>query len=336
MKVILLKVSSLGDSLSFLPLVEALSRQVQGVEVHVFTTPISAPLYAGLMDKRNIHACDRAEFHCAKHFPLTLAKYVQNIRRLKPDVIGCGDDQPNTAYLMAATSGAKVRIGPDRDFIKIPGALTQRIARSRGQAVPAWNWAISRAILAEAGVHHQPEDMPVPEFSWAGIDCVPEADVVIHPGAGKSYQRWPAERYRDLANQFAASGRRVLWVEEPFTEKLKLNEAIQRHRPADTLELLSIFKRAKFCVLNNSGPMHLASLAGCPGVVITGPSAYSWDPVWHRDRFKVLRRPELTCQPCDPPDLPLGHCLFNSEKHACLLRWSVDDIRAICEDRMPT
>ena len=91
---------------------------------------------------------------------------------------------------------------------------------------------------------------------------------------------------------------------------------------------------ANLFVGNNSGPMHLANALGCPGVVVTGPSARGWDPFWNREQWTVLRHPHLDCAPCDRLNQELKGCVNFASPMACLNYWTEEMVEAACRARL--
>ncbi len=99
--------------------------------------------------------------------------------------------------------------------------------------------------------------------------------VGVHVGASDPRKRWPLASFVQIAEQASFSGHIGLFIGGP-SEAL----ALRPHFSADrilagrlsltqTIELLS---RCRCLVTNDSGPAHLAAAAGCPAVVLYGPT----------------------------------------------------------------
>lgn len=126
---------------------------------------------------------------------------------------------------------------------------------------------------------------------------------VIHPGAGKEYRQWPAERFAAVADELVREYRMHVCVIGSPSERALMRAVIEpmRHRdsafalslPLD--QLLALFERASILISNESGPTHLAAATDLPIVTIFGPSRESiWRPIRERDTV-VLRGAA-----CDP------------------------------------
>jgi heptosyltransferase-2 len=153
--------------------------------------------------------------------------------------------------------------------------------------------------------------------------------VLIHAGSKQAHTRWPLESFAQLAAQLSRQSE-VIWIDTPETRGAALAAKVTRCETRTLEELAGQIARAQLYVGNNSGPMHLASALGTTGVVISGPSAYAWDPAWHREHWQVLRTPGLACLPCEHGPFSPGRCTNEAEPMACMRRWSVDAIASAC------
>ncbi|HEY1628916.1 MAG TPA: glycosyltransferase family 9 protein [Tepidisphaeraceae bacterium] len=120
--------------------------------------------------------------------------------------------------------------------------------------------------------------------------------IVIHPGAGKEANRWPAEKFLKLARRLQEEGKnvRVLLGEteiEKWSAELirQFQASAEVHRPVTLLELLEEISAADIFVGNDSGPGHLAGIIGVPTISLFGASDPTrWRPLG--PRAVVVRR----------------------------------------------
>jgi ADP-heptose:LPS heptosyltransferase len=158
-----------------------------------------------------------------------------------------------------------------------------------------------RDQLAFAGI----ADVPAPDLSWAKADigrlALAPPFAVIAPGSAphRPEKRWPAPRYAELARAIARRGVRPVLV--GATGEAAALAAIAAACPdasnlggrTTLLELVSIMREAAFTVGNDSGPMHLAAVAGCPAVVLFSGAS---DPARTAPRgpaVRIVRRDRL-------------------------------------------
>jgi heptosyltransferase-3 len=120
-----------------------------------------------------------------------------------------------------------------------------------------------------------------------GYRLSPANRIVIHPGAGKEANRWPAEKFLALAKKLKNTGMeiRVLLgeteIEKWPAELIRQFESFAEvHQPATLLDLLDEIASANAFIGNDSGPGHLAGILGVPTVSIFGSSnVVRWRPL---------------------------------------------------------
>ncbi len=314
MTLLVFKVNQLGDNVVFLPVVQSLVTTHPDWRIVVLTSPTAARLYEVCCPQVELRVFATAKFNAAWRQPWRLMQMAAQLRGLKPDACLLGDDQGNVAHLLARLS-AKQCGGPQTPHVKLNFLLHHRVAMQEDESVAAHNWRIARSKF------ELPEFMPAPDLNAFGRD--ESGAIVIHAGASREYQRWPLRNFVELANRLAKT-HAVRWIDQ--ADDTGLSDAVQRVKTSTLDELVRVVAGAKLFVGNNSGPMHIASACGTPGVILIGPSSPRWDPVWHLEKFDLLREPRLSCQPCDGATKPANRCLNTQTPMACLNRWSIDAV----------
>ncbi len=129
---------------------------------------------------------------------------------------------------------------------------------------------------------------PRPDLSWVrpklgngprlqpayfGIE---EPFILLIPGASehREAKRWPIEHYAELARRIIEAGMEVAILGGKAEGVLA--QEIQRREPrvknlvtrTDLFQIITLAERAKLVVGNDTGPMHMATLAGAPGVAL--------------------------------------------------------------------
>ena len=164
-----------------------------------------------------------------------------------------------------------------------------------------------RDQLAKAGI----PDVPPPDVGWMTGDLdrfdLPERFALLVPGgaAHRPDKRWPVERYAQLAGTLAAEGISPVLIGAGADKDA--TEAIAKQCPAaidltgktDFLTLAALAREATVAVGNDTGPMHLFAVAGCPCVVLYGAAS---DPALCGQRgpaVEILRAASLSDLPVD-------------------------------------
>lgn len=127
---------------------------------------------------------------------------------------------------------------------------------------------------------------PFPDLSWVQNDFghspqhqleyfgLTSPYALIIPGASGRHKCWPAENYGIVAKEI--SEKEILpvligsSVEGDLGEKISLIEPRTKSLigKTDLFQLVSLAMKAKFVVGNDTGPMHIATLAGANGIVL--------------------------------------------------------------------
>ncbi|NOZ64528.1 MAG: glycosyltransferase family 9 protein [Caldiserica bacterium] len=191
-------------------------------------------------------------------------------------------------------------------------------------------WPVDKNALS----HHLTEHLfePVKKLGVERIIPFPgmwkgtENTVLIHPGSGGKWKRWPKEKFWALIDLLYSSSNRG-WKGSPLRVKIILGEAeeteipywekISEVEPHGTesqyryssgyrdigiifnpplSRLKQILLQARLFVGNDSGVTHLAAFLGVPTLSIFGPtSPRVWGP--RGKRVKIIYR-KYPCSPC--------------------------------------
>ncbi len=156
--------------------------------------------------------------------------------------------------------------------------------------------------LEEAGI----TDFPLPDLDWfpSGPE-LPQPYALLVPGAAphRANKRWPADNYAALAAILAKDGLTPVVIgtaaEALFAVTIHAAspEAIDLTGRTEIADLFGIAARAALAIGNDTGPMHLAALSGCPCVVLFSAAS---DPALTAPRGpngewpRLLRAPDLS------------------------------------------
>jgi heptosyltransferase-2 len=155
--------------------------------------------------------------------------------------------------------------------------------------------------------------------------------VAIAPGGAKNVladdalRRWPIENYAALARSLAARGFGVVvtggpgdeWVRDAFAG-LPVIDLVGKTSLLDTVAL---FGGCSAVVTHDSGPLHLAGLAGTPVVALFGPTN-PYEKVPRVAGSKIIWGGEvLACRPCYD-----GRTYVACNDPVCMRSIAVDDV----------
>ena len=160
-----------------------------------------------------------------------------------------------TYYLSQASQVIDSGDYPDHEIIRHHRFVSALLGRSVELEAPAISWHRPPPAVAAGGPY-----------------------VVLNPGSNEPGRRWPAERYRDIAERIRGGGVRVVVVGADAGSGFGADAGgvfdgvdIEDLRGATDLPaLFDVLKYAAAVVSNDSGPAHVAIALGTPTVVIVG------------------------------------------------------------------
>jgi ADP-heptose:LPS heptosyltransferase len=186
--------------------------------------------------------------------------------------------------LLVARSAARERVGfaSERYRRRDWAALTRPVPYP---SEPLHQSDVSMVLARAAGAASAP---PPPYYlpDPALVSRAPTGVAYLHPGAGKPKNRWPVERFAEIAEGLAARGLDVQALEGPQDAGTAeaMGARLSRRLPVvrgETIPMLAArFARASIYVGNDTGPLHLAGAVGCPTVGVYGwTDPAEWQPV---------------------------------------------------------
>lgn len=154
--------------------------------------------------------------------------------------------------------------------------------------------------LAMAGI----PETPPPDLSWATSDLsrfkLPARFALMIPGgaAHRPGKRWPADSYRALGGNWLELGVTPVIIGGPDEVDLAAEIAdgtgmITLAGDTSFADIAQLSREAAGAVGNDTGPMHIAAICGCPSVVLFSDES---DPAITAPRgaeVQVLRREKL-------------------------------------------
>ena len=147
----------------------------------------------------------------------------------------------------------------------------------------------------------------------AGIQAT-ERLIGINPGSTYgSAKRWLPERFAHAADRVAEQfGGRVVIVGAAGEEALGQAIAEKMHSKPVVLsgrtsirELMSVIKRCRLFVTNDTGPMHIAAAFDVPVVAVFGPTDFRTTSPFG-EAHQIVRQP-VECSPCLLRECPIDH-----------------------------
>lgn len=302
MRLLLVKLSALGDVIHALPTLRAL-REGLGARVDWLVEEEQADLLRGhpLIDRllvcprrRWLRELRRGE---VRGVVRELAGFLRELRAVEYGVVLDLQGLLKSAlWTRLARAGRRVGLGTARE----------------GSA-----WVLDERVPCDLNLHAVDRYLTAARYLGAGVDGVSfvlgltpqdqqRADRLLW-GMGRRLvalnplTRWPSKRWGGfgrLCRLLVADGWRVVLVgaDRRALEPLEGRGVLNLGGATGLRELACVLRRCRLLVSVDSGPMHLAAAVGTPVVALFGPTA-PWRTGPYGEGHRVLRR-ELSCSPC--------------------------------------
>ncbi len=305
MRILIVKLGSIGDIIHTLPSLAAIRHAMPGAEISWVAEERSAEILRGNPLIDNLIEVDTQTLRggmIIEEILLNVSSQLKGLRRFKFDVAVDFQGLWKSAAI-AKLSGAKRRWGFSREGLREPASrilLTDMVETGGGSG------SSSSSSGGEGGIHVIRKNLAlaagalniqVPsdnfEFPIATTDeHRAEADAIIatagggdfavlNPGGGWVTKLWHAEKFGQLADK--------LWEERGITsivatgpKEAALAESVNAASRSGRLVLAQpglkgfyeLVKRAKVYVGGDTGPTHIAIAAGAPVVGLFGPTEW--------------------------------------------------------------
>lgn len=278
-RVLVVRLSSIGDVVHALPVAAALQEAGYGVEWLV--EPPARPLVDPNPAVARVHVAPPA-----RAFRPSAAR--ETLRGLRRDPCDVAVDLQGLwkSAAWARLSGARRLVGraaPERKEALSAILLSEVVpVPPAARHVVDLNLAVLRAVgLDVLGLRSFPLPRPAAERTSVELRLAERGLVdfaVLNPGGGWASKLWPAERFARTAAGLRDRGLRALvtWGpgEEPLADRIVAASggAAERCFETSLLELAELVRRARLVVAADTGPLHLACAVGTPVVALFGPT----------------------------------------------------------------
>lgn len=273
---LLVRLGSLGDIIHALPSAAALRETFPAAHIDWVVEAKWARLLKGNPDVSNVVIVDRQRnggFRAA-------------VKKLRSATFTCAIDFQALykSALLAFASGAPRRIGFKSSYARegLAAALYTERLNPRGPHKVDHNFTLVEHAGARPSAPRFPlriepdeEEQVARQLEARGIRDF----FVLNPGGGWLSKCWPAARYGELYREiFERFGWRGVVTFGPGEENLAKEAIAAAGKEAPVAlalgigPLMALFRRAKFVVSADTGPLHLAAALGTPVIGLYGPT----------------------------------------------------------------
>jgi lipopolysaccharide heptosyltransferase I len=322
-RILIVRLSALGDVVHALPVLAALKRWNPGCQVDWAVDDRSVGLLEGHPDLERVVVFPRQALRGLKALVRGLGPLGAFARALRERTYDLALDlQGNLkSGFVARVSGAATVLGAARRHTREGNHLWLH----RGVELPPHarhkverNLALLAAALGEPVGYARPrppfdaEDQRVAGEALTAAGLPAHGFEVLHPGTSGfgAFKRWPADRFAALARRLGSPAAPVALTFGPGERALAERIAVASEGAARCVStpslrsLAALLSRAARVIAGDTGPLHLAAALGTPVLGIYGPKDPEvYGPFGPRTdgsvgRLPVVVQPDVACRPC--------------------------------------
>jgi lipopolysaccharide heptosyltransferase I len=324
-KILIIRLSSLGDILHVIPAFSALRAKFPGSSIQWLAAKKSEFLVRSIRGIDTIHILDTEALTRTPFDGSAWNGFWSVIRRLRAERFDIGIDFQGLlkTSIIGLLSGSKTRIGFAKEIVRERPShwFYQRTLEKPANPIHIVEQNQMLAALAGADPVDMSVDLTVPISDSLHIDSLLsraqlERYVVLNPGGGWATKCWAPDRYGKLAQRIQRGlGMPVIVTTGPGEEGLyrKIAEAcgdpVPSHFPVSFIQLIPLYKKAHLFIGGDTGPFHLACALGTPVVGIFGPTSPVRNGPWNKN--DVVLHHALQCSNCYGRTCPAGNECMN-------------------------
>jgi heptosyltransferase-1 len=302
LKILVVRLSSIGDVIHTTPMVGALIEA--GHEVAWAVEPPAAPLVATIRGLAQTFVLPKASaYDWNDRF-----RIARTLRDFNPDVAIDAQGLWKSAF-WTWLSGAPRRIGWMADHRREASSsvmLTETVACTPEEVhmIDQHHALLVGLGIDERGTREFPFVLPEEATAMAGEFRASLANplALISPGGGWENKLYPPQLWGEVANGLSALQLApvVLWgpgEEELAGQVIEASGGTARRAPATSvLELAALARGCRLFLAADTGPLHIAGAMGAPLVAVFGPTDPARNGPWSQEDEVVRRIP--ACAPC--------------------------------------
>ena len=314
MRVLIVKLGSIGDIVHTLPALAALRSAMPQAEISWVVERQSSEILKDnpLLDR--LIEVDTKALRRGLMSGETLRAPRQQLRRLRASAFDVALDFQGLlkSASMARLSGARRVFGYSREGLREPASaifLSRRIAVPRQTHVIHKSLTLLRGAL-DVPVPQQPEELsfPINITAQDEVEAQEVADssggnyAILNPGGGWPTKLWSADRFGKLADLLWSSyGISSLVTYGPgeleLAETVRRSSASGKATPVNVSlkAFYSLARGARVYVGGDTGPTHIAVAAGTPIVGLFGPTEW-WRNGSPRPEDICVERNDIDCR----------------------------------------
>jgi heptosyltransferase I len=283
--------NQMGDMICATPAFRAIRNTYQDAQITLVCAPVNYDSVRNNPDVNQVIVFDK----CKSRNPFNLFKLIKLLRASRPDLafVLNSVSYSVTSSALAVVSGSNLIVG--NDSIPFGFDITRHIYSLELPSFPdvdrntvLHNLAPLQAIgittidLSTVSESSESEIRQANKF----LEALPKPIWTIHPGAGKTQNIWPVDRYAKIADNAVQMGVSLIVLQGPADHKVieefknivKSEVCYAPIMPAGACA--EILKQSERFLCNDTSLMHLAGSVGVPSLALFGATDPKiWGPL---------------------------------------------------------
>jgi len=312
MRILFVKLSSIGDIVHTLPTLAAVRKALPNAEISWAVEKSSAEILRGNQLINNLIELDTRSLRGGKvieEIVLDASRQIRELRRFSFDAALDFQGLLKSATI-AKLSKARRSYGFSKQNLREPVSrflLTRTFETPRQIHVIRKNLALAEKAL---NIAVPAENFEFPIFTDAAHQAEAAAIVaetgenfaILNPAGGWATKLWQAEKFGALADKIWEESGLISVVTTAPNETDLAERVLQNSKTGKTFAaqtslkgFYELAKRARVYVGGDTGPTHLAVAAGCPVVGIFGPTEW-WRNGSPNPKDICVEREDINCR----------------------------------------
>jgi heptosyltransferase I len=299
-KILIIKPSALGDIVHTLPFLAAIRATFPEAEIHWVVARGLHTFLEGHPMINRLWLMDKDRWKQLSHLPEIILEINTFRKNLANEHFDISIDLSGLlrSGLITFAAGARYKLGFSDSNEGSPFFYTHKI--EGGRQIHAIDRYLKLAALMGCDISQVNFPMPPYPTESPLFPALPEDFCIIAPSAGKAANRWPADRFGELAAglplpSVIISNKADTEIADTVVAGSK-GMAINMAGKTGLKELVALIARARFFISNDTGPMHIAAALGVPVFAIFGPA----NPVrtGPYGAIHTIIQTQMDCIPC--------------------------------------
>ena len=302
-KILVIQTAFLGDAVLTLPMLEKISGKFPGSEIHVIAIPSTEEVFRISPFCTKVIVMDKREKHKSI---FALYKFSKLIRSEKYTRIYSPHRSFRTS-LLVLLSGVKETVGFDNasmSFVykkkiryNISFHEVQRDLELIGIDTEKDGWKVLPTVKIPADIEVHVEKL----IDGLGENCL----IAVAPGSVWATKVYPSEYYIEVIKNLTGKGNFVFLIggknEEQLCVEIEKKAGANIKSFAGKLsvqESISLLRKCRLLISNDSAPTHLAMCAGIPVITLYCSTVPAFGFYPYNPFSKHLSYDDLKCKPC--------------------------------------